>query len=237
MLKAHELSWRLNEQFDLAISNGRGWILVNEYLQSVSHSYIFAAGDCCEMSGEKRIPKAGVYAVRSGPILIQNLMQQLLNCTTNMVQYEPQDDFLKLLMCGDGTALGFRFGVPLVSLLIILFFAPKSLIRYNNSLPQYGMWVWQLKNHIDLMFMDLFNVNKLVMAANKEGNQSQGKYDTSQYDGYEETHAKLHAAEAAALLMRTDDEVNYQAAWDVLRDMIASDDYKNEVLSFITPIL
>ncbi|KAL7506845.1 hypothetical protein ACHAXN_004070 [Cyclotella atomus] len=219
--QAHELSWRLNEQFDLAISNGRGWILVNEYLQSVSHSYIFAAGDCCEMSGEKRIPKAGVYAVRSGPILIQNLMQQLLNCTTNMVQYEPQDDFLKLLMCGDGTALGFRFGVPLI----------------QQFLLQYGMWVWQLKNHIDLMFMDLFNVNKLVMAANKEGNQSQGKYDTSQYDGYEERHAKLNATEAAALLMRTDDEVNYQAAWDVLRDMIASDDYKNEVLSFITPRL
>lgn len=93
---------------------------MNKYLQSLSHPYIFAAGDCCEMANEKRMPKAGVYAVRSGPILIQNLMQQLLNDrVTCMVQYEPQDDFLKLLMCGDGTALGFRFGVPLVSLCYI----------------------------------------------------------------------------------------------------------------------
>lgn len=93
---------------------------MNEYLQSLSHPYIFAAGDCCEMTNEKKMPKAGVYAVRSGPILIQNLMQQLLNDGTSMVQYKPQDDFLKLLMCGDGTALGFRFGVPLVSLCYIV---------------------------------------------------------------------------------------------------------------------
>ena len=36
--------------------------------------------------------------------------------TQDLIEYIPQDDFLKLLMCGDGTALGFRFGIPLVSL-------------------------------------------------------------------------------------------------------------------------
>lgn len=83
------------------------------------------------------------------------------------------------------------------------------------------------------MFMDLFNVNKLAKAANQEYNQRQGQYDTSQYDGHIEKQNKLNAAEAAALLLRTDDDVDYQAAWDVLRDMIASGDYKNEVLSFL----
>lgn len=83
------------------------------------------------------------------------------------------------------------------------------------------------------MFMDLFNVNKLAKAANQEYNQRQGQYDTSQYDGHTEKQNKLNAAEAAALLLRTDDDVDYQAAWDVLRDMIASGDYKNEVLSFL----
>lgn len=83
------------------------------------------------------------------------------------------------------------------------------------------------------MFMDLFNVTKLANAANQEDNQKQGQYDTSQYDRHTEKQNKLNAAEAAALLLRTDDDVDYQAVWDVLRDMIASGDYKNEVLSFL----
>ena len=112
--QAHELVWRLHKQCGLAVSKDRGWILVNEHLQSTSHSYIFAAGDCCEMTNRKSPPKAGVYAVRSGPILIPNLSRAIEGDMDNLVIYQPQDDFLKLLMCGDGTALGFRFGIPLV---------------------------------------------------------------------------------------------------------------------------
>jgi len=54
-------------------------------------------------------PKAGVYAVRAGPILIQNLVAHLNG--EALADYIPQTDFLKLLMCGDGTAIGFRFGI------------------------------------------------------------------------------------------------------------------------------
>ena len=117
--QAHGLSWKLNKQSNLSINKERGWILVNEYLQSTSHPFVFAAGDCSEIVNRKSPPKAGVYAVRSGPILIQNLMTSLsINAADGaieLVKYVPQDDFLKLMMCGDGTALGFRFGVPLVS--------------------------------------------------------------------------------------------------------------------------
>jgi selenide,water dikinase len=77
----------------------------------------------------KSPPKAGVYAVRSGPILITNLVRSLIgddgDNRLELVQYTPQDEFLKLLMCGDGTALGFRFGIPLVSS------STCSLIRDN----------------------------------------------------------------------------------------------------------
>lgn len=111
--EAHELSWELSEQCGLFIAKDRGWILVNKHLQSISHPFIFAAGDCCEMI-HRKTPKAGVYAVRSGPILIQNLMNSIEG-RNNLVEYTPQDDFLKLLMCGDGTAIGFRFGVAFVS--------------------------------------------------------------------------------------------------------------------------
>ena len=200
--EAHELSWSLNKQCGLEVSEARGWIKVNSYLQSLSHPYIFAAGDCCEIvNGDKKSPpKAGVYAVRSGPILIENLTRFV--GSKELVPYHPQDDFLKLLMCGDGTALGFRFGIPLR-----------------------GKWVWQLKDYIDVMFMDLFDVSKLQKLDGKKG-----KYDTSQYDASIQRPPPLEVEDAAKLLLRTDDEVDFHRAWDVLRDMMADDQYKNDVL-------
>eukprot|EP00804_Cyclotella_cryptica_P004811 CCRYP_004899-RB/>CCRYP_004899-RB protein AED:0.18 eAED:0.18 QI:151/0.8/0.83/1/0.8/0.83/6/2248/608 len=214
MSRGHDLSWKLHEQCGISISKDRrGWILVNQYLQSISHPYIFAAGDCCEMVHRKSPPKAGVYAVRAGPILITNLMRSLTcddgDDNTELAQYTPQDDFLKLLMCGDGTALGFRFGIPL-----------------------YGKWVWNLKNHIDLMFMDLFNVNNLK----KEERQKKGDYDTTQYDAATNRPPPLNPEEAAKLLVRTDDDVDFQVSWNVLRNMIAEDDYKDRVLHFVAQV-
>ncbi|KAL7492896.1 hypothetical protein ACHAWT_002015 [Skeletonema menzelii] len=204
--EAHDLSWSLNKQCGLAVSETRGWIQVNSYLQSLSHPYIFAAGDCCEIvnDNEKSPPKAGVYAVRSGPILIENLTRFVgaSKCSQELVPYHPQDDFLKLLMCGDGTALGFRFGIPL-----------------------YGKWVWKLKDHIDVMFMDLFDVAKLPKLDEKKD-----EYDTAQYDASIERPPPLDSDEAAKLLLRTDDDVDFRRAWDVLRDMMADDKYKNDVL-------
>lgn len=116
--EAHKLSWDLHKQCGLEVSANRGWIRVNQKLQSLSHPSLFAAGDCCEIVSEngRSPPKAGVYAVRSGPILAENLTRYLgianHSRTEGLVPYHPQDDFLKLLMCGDGTALGFRFGIP-----------------------------------------------------------------------------------------------------------------------------
>lgn len=63
-----------------------------------------------------------MIAVRAGPILIQNI-SRLLSYYSNeasvgsgvnrsFVTYSPQEDFLKLIVCGNGEALGFRFGVP-----------------------------------------------------------------------------------------------------------------------------
>lgn len=154
--EAHTLAWELHKDCGLDISN-RGWIRVNKHLQSTSHPSVFAAGDCCEMvmenNNRKSPPKAGVYAVRSGPILIENLTRYLgiiskleggvaNNHSNNLIVYNPQDDFLKLLMCGDGTALGFRFGIPI-----------------------YGKWVWHLKDYIDNKFMDLFRVPRTDLIA------------------------------------------------------------------------
>lgn len=50
----------------------KGFFQVNDYLQSTSHKNIFAGGDCITMENyaDKEYPtKAGVYAVRQGPII------------------------------------------------------------------------------------------------------------------------------------------------------------------------
>ena len=113
------------------------------------------------VNGTPTPPKAGVYAVRSGPILIDNLTRILNHDKEGNVlpltPYKPQDDFLKLMVCGDGTALGFRFGIPI-----------------------YGKWVFEMKDAIDNGFMNLFREEYLPEVI--EGQP----YDTSQYDAVKE---------------------------------------------------
>ena len=49
-------------------------------MQSTSHPNIFAGGDCAcmETYAEKNFPpKAGVYAVRAGPIIARNIVHYL----------------------------------------------------------------------------------------------------------------------------------------------------------------
>ena len=204
----HPLADRLRER-GIAVSD-RGWIRVGPTLQSVSHPEIFAAGDCCTIEGlpdnKPSPPKAGVYAVRAGPILIENLTGYLAGKSQDaLIKYNPQSDFLKLLMAGDGTALGIRFGLPL-----------------------FGKWVWLLKDNIDVMFMDLFQARNLpVLDESKTGD----KLDTSQYDAAEDNKPRLDPKEAADLLLRTDDDVDFQAAWSVLRNMMKDEEYKNIVLA------
>lgn len=43
---------------------------------------------------------------------------------------------------------------------------------------------------------------------------------------------RLEPKEAAELLLRTDDDVDFQAAWGVLRSMMKDDEYKSKVLSY-----
>jgi selenide,water dikinase len=119
-----------------------------------------------------------------------------------LVAYRPQDDFLKLVVCGDGTALGFRFGISI-----------------------HGKWVFQIKDAIDNSFMDLFKAENLPELV--EGQP----YDGSQYDATKDPRpSPKDPYEAAALLQRTDDDVDYKEAWNVLRDMSEDEEYRDKVL-------
>ncbi|NRA46247.1 MAG: selenide, water dikinase SelD [Oligoflexales bacterium] len=106
----------------------RGFILVNEYLQSLSHPKIFAAGDVAQISRHP-LPRAGVYAVRQAEPLAYNLKQLALG--QKLIKYKPQKNFLKLIGTGGGKAL-----------------AIKSNVHFHGKTP------WKLKQLIDKKFMD-----------------------------------------------------------------------------------
>lgn len=111
-------------------TNADGFIEVDSTLRSVSHHHIFAAGDCAHFVA-KPLPKAGVYAVRQGALLANNLRAAITGHALR--PYRPQRKFLSLLSAGNQYAVGNR-GAFTVS----------------------GNWVWRWKDRIDRKFMARF---------------------------------------------------------------------------------
>jgi pyridine nucleotide-disulfide oxidoreductase family protein len=107
--------------------DAQGYILTNDYLQSISHPNVFAAGDCATMQNFPR-PKSGVYAVRAGPPLTNNLRRAIVGDA--LERYTPQTRSLYLISTGDKYAIG-------------------SCGRFAWQ----GRWVWRWKDKIDRAFM------------------------------------------------------------------------------------
>ncbi len=108
----------------------RGFIAVNEFLQSCSHPEVFAAGDIASFTPAPT-EKAGVFAVRHGRPLAQNLRRAIAN--RPLKPYRAQKKWLALLACGDRYAVASR-----------------------GSFFTHGRWVWRWKDHIDRKFMRMF---------------------------------------------------------------------------------
>ena len=115
----------------LAVSAG-GFIGVNAQLQSLSHPQVLAVGDCAHWPG-RPLPKAGVFAVRMGPVLSHNL--RALLCGQALQRYRPQRRYLALLATADGRAIGAWDG-----------------------LSAQGRWLWHWKDHIDRAFLAKFSL-------------------------------------------------------------------------------
>jgi NADH dehydrogenase FAD-containing subunit len=105
-----------------------------EALQVPADAPIFVVGDSGTIR-ESPTPKAGVYAVREGPILWKNLARRREG--RPLVPYRPQRGFLKLLNTGDGGAIG-EF----------------------DGLSFQGRWCWALKDFLDRRFGDQYRVER-----------------------------------------------------------------------------
>jgi len=124
----------------LSCSN-RGFITVNDALQTLSHPNIFATGDIADMVNHPR-PKAGVFAVRQGKPLAKNIILALQNKA--LKPFKPQEKFLSLVSTGD------RYAVA---------------SRGNWVLS--GEWIWRWKDHIDQKFMIQINTFTMPDEASK----------------------------------------------------------------------
>jgi len=85
-----------------------GYLAVDNALRATDGSPVWGAGDCITLRDHEWVPKAGVYAVRQGPVLAHNL-RVFLQAHGRSRTYRPQSGFLSLLSTGDDRALlGYR---------------------------------------------------------------------------------------------------------------------------------
>src|SRR6516165_6942490 len=115
--------------FHLPLSDD-GFLAVRPTLQTTADYPIFAVGDAASIIGE-RIPRAGVYAVREGPVLWENVQRIFSNRA--LIPYEPQRGFLSLLSTGDARA-----------------------IAQYKGFSGHGHWAWIWKDYIDRKFMRMY---------------------------------------------------------------------------------
>lgn len=105
----------------------RGFIATGPTLQSSSHVDVFAAGDVASRPDAPH-PKSGVYAVRAGPPLADNL-RRFIGAGT-LQPYTPQTRTLNLLSCGE-----------------------RRAVASWGDWSAEGRWVWWWKDRIDRAFV------------------------------------------------------------------------------------
>ena len=108
-----------------------GYLAVRPTLQLLDDDNVFAVGDCATVIAHPR-EKAGVFAVRQGPPLTENL--RLRANGKPAVPFVPQRGFLTLLATGE-----------------------KHAIASRGLLSAAGRWVWGWKDRIDSAFMEGLN--------------------------------------------------------------------------------
>ena len=117
----------------------RGFLLTRNTLQSTGCDEVFAVGDSGTVEGEQ-YAKAGVYAVRQGPILWKNLHSKLRG--EQLTAWRPQTRFLSLLNTGDD----------------------RAILTYG-AISSHSQSAWWLKHWIDSRFMEKYQQYDFPMMA------------------------------------------------------------------------
>jgi len=110
----------------LALDAG-GFIKIDATLRSLRDPAVFAVGDVAANVDHPR-PKAGVFAVRQGPPLANNLRRAIAGQV--LVPFQPQHKFLSLISTGD-----------------------KFVIASRGQLAAQGAILWHMKDWIDRRWM------------------------------------------------------------------------------------
>ena len=113
-------------------TDATGFVLVDRHLRSISHPELFAAGDIATLRDHPH-PKSGVYAVRHGPPLAENLRRTISG--ERLVTYVPQRRALALISTGN-----------------------RSAVASWGPLAAHGDWVWRWKDRIDRQFMARYRI-------------------------------------------------------------------------------
>lgn len=106
-----------------------GFIRVDRTLRSLSHPDVLAAGDVASLPDPR--PKAGVFAVRHGPVLADNIRLALMQKAPRA--YRPQRNWLVLISLANGRAIADKWGLAIC-----------------------GSWIASWKHRIDTRFMQRY---------------------------------------------------------------------------------
>jgi selenide,water dikinase len=108
---------------------------VLETLQSVGDSAVFGTGDCVAFDAYPDLPRNGVYAVREGAVLFDNITSLLQDRPLRL--FRPQRRYLCLLNTADD----------------------RSVLSYGGITAQ-GRWVRRLKDRIDRAWIEKFALRR-----------------------------------------------------------------------------
>jgi selenide,water dikinase len=125
----------------------RGFLALRPTLQLLDDDDVFAAGDCATVLDHPR-DKSGVFAVRQGPPLTENLRLRARDLPAQ--PFSPQTQYLMLLSTGEQHAIAAR-----------------------GPFAMRGKWVWRWKDRIDREFVERFN-EMPFMSAESEDNMRCG---------------------------------------------------------------
>lgn len=201
----------------------KGYFRVNNNLQSTSHPNVFAGGDCITMESyveENFPPKAGVYAVREGPVIAQNICNAVNK--QPLQEYVPQRQFLSLMMTADEIAIGAKYGIAFT-----------------------GKWVWAMKDYIDRAFMKLFDPNYLFEDYKNQGTakplENNELFDDDDKElqktigPIKERVKTIDPAEAGKLLSCSEEESDFHERFQILMRMHNDKEFEDAVVSHFRP--